>query len=620
MARLSLGWQVAMWIEENLLVPEGRRAGKFIRLSGRQLAAINKGYEYDIPDEVIAMRAPKKASAEERELVDQERRDRIQDTAQRVVKHLQVMEAKGSGKSPLLAGIAIAETYGPVIPFDVDEHGFLHGRRNPDGFAAIGANSEEQVKGTTWRAARAMLRKGEAESPIVEEFSIDVGKTRIVDPTDTNKIQYCSASGESSEGWTISFFGIEESAKARRGNGGIEFIDTMFGNVVKKQFAWMMEVTNAPILGLGSFAERTYYQFLEKVPGVWVIDPRGEEIKGSIKDEANKELVLAALRACYGEEACRPAPDGWVNVESVYRSMLKFPEERARRLFLNEVRRSTETVSDPERWRAWHDPGLKIPDGARVALGFDGSVSRDSTVLWAVDIDTMHGQVVGQWAKPLDMDKANYVIPREEVDAAMDASFARWHVVGIGADRAAGWSEQIDNWITKWGSVEFNKLGKRAERGRVLAFFWNNKPSAVHLIVEWFETLMDVDIATPPFTHDGNEVITDHVNNMLLVTNEKTGVKRVDKSSDSIYGQIDGGIAVMLALYVAMKVRKNRPPKTGTGLSTFDKLMGNEPPELDDDEDDEAGAGGGEAEGKPAKKKKQQSAAEIAASLGEISF
>src|SRR5207248_2046340 len=110
-------------------------------------------------------------------------------------------------------------------------------------------------------------------------------------------------------------------------------------------------------------------------------------------------------------------------------------------------------VEDSGQWLAWGqfealaDP-RPIPDGARVALGFDGSVSYDGTALVAVTVDDRpHAQLVGLWERPDGAE--DWAVPRAEVEGLLEASMARWDVVEVACD-PHWWRDSIQAWSQRW--------------------------------------------------------------------------------------------------------------------------------------------------------------------------
>jgi len=92
-----------------------------------------------------------------------------------------------------------------------------------------------------------------------------------------------------------------------------------------------------------------------------------------------------------------------------------------------------------------------LEQGALVSLGFDGSVSRDSTALVAYEPARSRLVVLGHW----DTDP----IPREEVMATVERAFSEYHVSRLYADP----------W---WWRVELQELAQRLGEERVLE--WNS--------------------------------------------------------------------------------------------------------------------------------------------------
>ena len=89
----SLGWGIIDFIEGGLVVPLGRDAGQPLRLTEEQIEFFVRLYRIDPI------------------------------SGRRVVRRAQLRRAKGWGKSPLIAGLAVAELCGPVRFGGWDEQG-----------------------------------------------------------------------------------------------------------------------------------------------------------------------------------------------------------------------------------------------------------------------------------------------------------------------------------------------------------------------------------------------------------------------------------------------------------------------------------------------------------------
>ena len=84
-------------------------------------------------------------------------------------------------------------------------------------------------------------------------------------------------------------------------------------------------------------------------------------------------------------------------------------------------------------WARCADVTRVIPDGARVALAFDGSFSRDCSVLVAATVEARpHVQLVELWEAPEG--SRDWRVPVVEVEDAIRAACGRWQVLEVAAD------------------------------------------------------------------------------------------------------------------------------------------------------------------------------------------
>ena len=113
----TLGWLVADWAEEFLRVPGGAQFGQPMVLTGWQLRALADWYALDVDGRWLFRRG-------------------------------QIRMAKGTGKSPLAAVVALAELCGPVVFDGVDAHGDPVGRPREAPLVQIAAATEDQGQNT----------------------------------------------------------------------------------------------------------------------------------------------------------------------------------------------------------------------------------------------------------------------------------------------------------------------------------------------------------------------------------------------------------------------------------------------------------------------------------------
>jgi hypothetical protein len=190
-------------------------------------------------------------------------------------------------------------------------------------------------------------------------------------------------------------------------------------------------------------------------------------------------------------------------------------------------------------WEALAEPKRKVPEAASVVLGFDGSYNRDSTALiGCLQGDKPHLFVVGAWEHP-EHAPSDWVMPREEVHAAVQRAMRRYRVLELACD-PPGWHAEIEEWAERYGDVVVKyETNRRA--------FMSAACSRLHSAV-----------ATAALTHDGDPRLARHLAN--AVVKETMDGRFVTKDGPSSPREIDLAVAAIVALDRAMTV-KSKPSR-----------------------------------------------------------
>jgi hypothetical protein len=412
----SLGWGVAVWMQTYLLDPEG--AGPFT-LTREQLNFLLWFYAVDDSGHFLYRRAT-------------------------------LRRAKGWGKSPLLAAIALAEFAGPVRFWHLDENGFAVGQAVSMPVIQIAGIAFSQTK-NTMDVIRAM-----AQSPALAELcgfdANSIGLTRIISP-DGAQIYPITASARAQEGARPTFIIMDETHHWTESNRGWDLADVIRRNLTKVD-ARSIETTNAHEPGEDSVAEKSYLAYLSQREGktldeTILYDCR--EAPGDI-DLGDPEQVRQGLIAAYGDAH-------WVNLDRILSEIYDpntAPEE-ARRFYLNQIVASADSWVAPHEWEANYsadvaplkmgnaDQHLGWKRGDTVTLGFDGSLTDDSTALVATRLDDGAAFLLAVWEKPEGPSGRNWEVPKDEVRGVVENVFARLDVIAFFADVAL-WETDIDSW------------------------------------------------------------------------------------------------------------------------------------------------------------------------------
>lgn len=396
----SLGWDIADWAEAFLSVPGGAMYGRPMILNGWQLRAMADWYAVDADGRWLFRRG-------------------------------QIRMAKGTGKSPFAAVVALAELCGPVVFDGWDAHGDPVGRPREAPLVQIAAVSEDQGA-NTYGAMHAML----AGSSLVESAGIDLGVTRTVLRGRPGRLEVVSASAGSREGQPITSAVCDETHLWTRTNRGLKLHATMARNV-SKMGGRLLATTNAWVPGDESVAEQIEHAALTQ-PGILVFGPQFE---ASVEDVGDVDELSAGVAVTYRDcpwvdqrRIVADCQDPDVLVEDVHRFHLNRPVA-AEAVLCAEPTLSTAVLAH----------------GEAVALGFDGSRTSDATALVAVGMTSGVAFLLGLWERPVSVaGRERWDVPREQVTAAVEAAFAMFDVARMKVD-PSHWQDELAHWQSRWG-------------------------------------------------------------------------------------------------------------------------------------------------------------------------
>ena len=443
----TLGYEVALWIEASCVIPDSIRQGQPYRLTTEMLRFLLRFYRLR-PGAVVLEERPSAPFAYRGALL---------------------MRPQKWGKGPLAAALCLAEAFGPVRFDGWDATGEPVGRPQPTPWVQIVATSEEQAD-NTWLAVYEMAARG----AVAEIPGVDIGILDINLPSG-GKIEPRSASGRARLGARLTFAVFDESHLMTESNGGVLLATTMKRNLAGMGGRWV-ETTNAYDPSERSIAQRTHESGVSDV----LIDYRPPPHRPDLDDDAD---ALEMLGVVYGDS-------WWVDRERILadaRDPAVCPTTaEAMRFFWNRLEVGVSDAVDATRWDALARPGHLEP-GAAVALGFDGSRSRDCTSIVASRISD------GRWFHLRTWDPADSPdgrVPRLEVDQVVTDAFAAYDVRYLFLD-SARWQEYADIWAGRWPK-------------RVLEYPTNVDRRTDAAISRFLAAFAGT------FTHDGNETLANH--------------------------------------------------------------------------------------------------------------
>jgi hypothetical protein len=388
-------------------------------------------------------------------------------------------QAKGWGKSPLGAALAIAEFCGPVVYDGLGADGQPVGRPwgtgdAPPPWVQIAASSEDQANSNVYSLVWAMLTENDAAA--AEALGIDLGRTRLYrKDAPAAKLEAVTSKAGSREGQRVTFAVLDESHLMTKETGGLRLAKTIRRNA-GKMGGRIVEFSNAPELGVGSVAELTADAFAAGEPGILLVanHPSVEP-----REDMDDDMLLSLLAEVYNGAR-------WVDPTRIL-AEIRDPDtgwSEAVRYFLNWPSAGTDALADPARWAELaRDDDLE--DGAYVGLGFVGPSASDAALIACTDKGQLF--VLGMW----------HAVPRQEIAEAITKAFDTYEVGRMFVD-VRNWRTEAEAWAE--------------EHRDVVIAFPTNSPARMAPVLDRFR----VALAEGDVHHVEDPELTAHMANARL--------------------------------------------------------------------------------------------------------
>lgn len=222
--------------------------------------------------------------------------------------------------------------------------------------------------------------------------------------------------------------------------------------------------------------------------------------------------------------AANPALGDYLYEEDFESVIQTTPENEFRVKRLNQWVASAQAWLPQGAWDSCADPGRRVSDGTEVILGFDGSISNDSTalVVWTVG-QQPHGDVVKVWEKPQGDDE--WTVPILEVEDAIRRACRRWQVLEVVCDPY--------RWTRTMQLLE--------DEGIPMVEFPQNASRLVPATQRFYEAVINHQL-----THSGNATLARHVGNCTVHSSYQGSMVR--KESKNSNRKIDLAMASIFAV------------------------------------------------------------------------
>jgi phage terminase large subunit-like protein len=230
-------------------------------------------------------------------------------------------------------------------------------------------------------------------------------------------------------------------------------------------------------------------------------------------------------------ELANPALDDFLHRDALRATLPPKMRENAFRRY-----RLGQWVSQDDAWLpdgAWArcaDPARVVPDGAEVVAAFDGSFSRDCTVLAVATIEPRpHVWLERIWEAPEG--RRDWRVPVVEVEDAIRAACLRYRVVEVAADPYR-WQRSLE--VLDGDGIPVSEFFQTAARmGPATARF--------------YQLVVDQEL-----THDGGTPLARHVANAVL-REDSRGARLAKETKDSPR-RIDACVAAVMAVHRAAEL------------------------------------------------------------------
>jgi phage terminase large subunit-like protein len=494
----TLGPYVCDFIERHLVYGPGDLVGEPVKLDREKRGLIYSAYEVHPKGTVRAGR--------------------------RRYKRIAWSLRKGLAKTECAAFLAAAELspIGPVRTVGWDKKGYPVGGPVVDPYIPMVAYTEEQTEELAYGALKVILR----ESPIAKDF--DIGEERIMRHDGHGKAEALASSPNANDGARTTFQHFDEThrwylpalKKAHH---------TMLQNIPKRKRAdaWSLETTTAFMPGENSVAEETmaYAQQIidEKVKdkAFFFFHRQASDHHDLTTEKGQRAAVLEAS----GDDGV-----AYGDIDEIVRQFKESTDKSyIERVWTNRLVRGHDKAFDVAIWKSRARADYAAPKGAWITLGFDGSRFLDATALVATEILTGFQWPLGIWERPTPA-PAGWEVPKDQVDAAVDAAYREYRVWRMYADPPY-WEETVATWAGRHGKES------------VIEWFTSRTAPMAYAVRSYTNAMRDGSVS-----HDGNAVMARHIGN---AHRRQTGVR--DEKGEP--------------LHTIQKERKDSPLKIDTAMA-----------------------------------------------------
>jgi hypothetical protein len=456
----TLGYVATDWIENNLVLTDGPKTGQPFRLYDEQVLHLLNKYRLDP------------------EAVEDDGNDAYRYGGSLIVR------GQKWGKDPLLAAIDLFHAFGPCDFAGWDAYGEPVGRPHPSPWVAVAATNDAQTD-NTWIPLREMAK---LSVEICDTPGVEINDTFIKLPCG-NPIEPLTTTAFGRLGGRFTHVSLTESGilVGEGDRGGLKFARTLKRSTSGMNGMWTA-ATNTWDPTEESDAQKDYES---GDPHVY-IDAKlsRKHVDLNNDDELRDEIVYL-----YGDSA--RINGGHVSEQRIMRDCRNKAsgESEVRRFFLSEITAGEKAAVEPAAWERLAQPKKRrLKPGQAIALGFDGSRTRDATALVACRLRDGKLFHLNTWIPAEHNDRR---VPRLEVDQAVTNAFKVYDVLYMFADPFR-WQDYLDVWAGRWPD-------------KVVEFATNEERRMDRAIERFITAYREGELV-----HDGDKTLTTHAHNAAL--------------------------------------------------------------------------------------------------------
>ena len=504
---------------------------------------------------------------------------------------------KGTDKSGLAAALVLFEAFGPARfagwakggeTYEFLGRTYEYVRGEPMGKAVrspvvkIMATEEGQTGNVFDNVYYNLTDENAPLYALKAVYGVDAGKTRVLIPHNGGSITPSTAGAASKDGGLETFAVFDETHLYETPTLRSMY-DTVVRNLSKrrKEGTWFIETTTMYEPGAESVAEDTYFLADQIEEGKarrprllfdhrWANVTSLDKIKvpdptkrGGKRIETEAEYLERLRDAFYESFGDAIA---WNDVEGMLDDLFdpRRSEEDTIRYFFNAV------VAGKNAWLKladWTKIGIQqiLGDakaageklrirppmrGDTIALGFDGSLNSDATVLIGCRIEDGYVFPIGIWEAPDSKEAKHWQVDHQEVEAVLAETFKKFKVVAFLAD-PPHWRDYVDRWETKYGP----DLVVKSTDAKPITF-----ETAQHVQMAKIVERTETAIRSGELRHGNHKVLTRHVLNAHRWKRSAGDVIGKDRKGSS--KKMDAAIGMCLAVEGRARYRKQFKPKS----------------------------------------------------------